>query len=56
MLVPTPASAPRLLPDGVTRPFGNGLVNDTAGTPTVCGTEVLFEYPTAPYAVGLGAE
>ena len=32
-----------LLPDGATRPFGNGLDSDTVGVPTVCGDEVLFE-------------
>src|SRR4029453_9426787 len=55
MLVPAPASRPRLLPDGGTSPFGNGLVIVTVGVTVVCGAGVTFEKPIAPYELGLGA-
>jgi hypothetical protein len=40
---PVPVRRPRLLPLGCTRPFGNGLLIVTVGTPVGCGTSVVAE-------------
>src|SRR3954453_12557751 len=48
---PVPVRSPSVLPLVGVRPFGNGLLIDTVGTPLGCGTGVVAEYPICPQPV-----